>query len=122
VSRTLPLLACALLFLACGSCPEPAQYQTPRAENPDEIDRDGLVLLRKSVTSQNGEVTGTVVNRRGVRLERVQITFNLYDASGARVGAASASVTGLGEGERWNFRAVAFTDFDSWKFSDLSGY
>ena len=34
----------------------------------EEYDADGLVLLRKTVRSSNGEITGTVVNRRSSKL------------------------------------------------------
>ena len=92
----------------------------------EEYDADGLVLLRKTVSgvqSQFGtEITGTVVNRRAHALSYTQITFNIYDASGAQVGSALANVNGLEPGARWNFKAVSFTKGTDYKFSTLSGF
>lgn len=93
----------------------------------EEYDANGLVLLVKTVKSVRGqfggEVTGTVINRRPRKLSYAQITFNLYDESGARVGTALANINGLEPGERWNFKATTFgTDFASCKFSELSGF
>jgi hypothetical protein len=63
------------------------------------------------------------VNRRGVKLMYAQITFNLYDSSGAQVGSAIANINGLEAGGRWNFKASTFgTDFKKYKFSELSGF
>jgi hypothetical protein len=97
------------------------------AKADDEIDVDGLVLLRKSVEGKRGEITGeitgTVINRRDHKLSYAQISFNLYDASGAQVGSAIANINGLEPGGRWNFKATTFgADFVRYKFSDLSGF
>lgn len=96
-----------------------------RAET--EQDADGLVLLKPSVkansTPLGGEIAGTVVNRTGRKLTYAQITFNLYDRSGAQVGTALANINGLEPDGRWNFKAHSFgTNFDSFKFSELTGY
>ena len=92
----------------------------------EEYDSDGIVLLRKSVSgTQNQiglEVTGTVVNRRTRALSYAQITFNVYDDSGAQVGSALANINGLEPGGRWNFKAVSFTKGTTYKFSKLTGF
>lgn len=97
-----------------------------RRKAEDEIDVDGLVLLRSSLKGTGGrftgEITGTVINRRGRTLRYVQITFNLYDDSGAQVGTALANINDLEAGGRWNFRAVAFNDrWVSFRFTKLVG-
>ena len=93
----------------------------------EEYDAGGLILLRKTVKGEKTEVgieiTGTVVNRRTNKLGYAQITFNVYDKSGAQVGSALANINGLEPGGKWNFKAVAFsTNADTCKFSDLSGF
>ena len=102
-----------------------AEADKRRAE--EELEVNGLVLLTKTtqgVTNEfGGEVTGSVVNRTGKKLRYAQITFNLYDDSGAQVGSALANINGLEPGGRWNFKATAFgTKFKSYKFSDMSGF
>jgi hypothetical protein len=92
-----------------------------------ETDVDGLVLLKDTVegrqTEFGGEITGTVVNRRNRKLGYVQITFNLYDESGAQVGSALANINGLEPDGRWNFEANSFgKKFSTYKFSELSGF
>lgn len=93
----------------------------------EEYDADGLVLLLKTVRGEqgeySGEITGTVVNRRDDTLSYAQITFNLYDASGAQVGTALANVNNLEPGGRWKFKASTFgTEFEKYRFSELSGF
>jgi hypothetical protein len=90
----------------------------------EEYDADGLVLLRKTVNSFDTKITGTVVNRRSSKLRYAQITFNLYDASGAQVGTAIANINGLESGGRWNFTAISFgiNNVSTYKFSELSGF
>jgi hypothetical protein len=92
----------------------------------EERDVNGLVLLTKTVKGTQNEfsleITGTVINRRSTRLTYVQITFNVYDQTGARVGSALANINGLEAGERWNFRAISFGRGASYKFSELSGF
>jgi hypothetical protein len=96
-----------------------------RAEEEYEV--NGLVLLLKTLSAKRGQfggqITGTVVNRRNHKLNYAQISFNLYDASGAQIGSALANINGLEAGGRWNFTASTFgKDFHSYKFSELSGF
>ena len=101
--------------------------EAARLKAEEEYDNNGLVFLRKTTNGTSGqfggEVTGTVVNRRAKKLRYVQITFILYDASGAQVGTALANINDLEPGARWNFKATSFgTKFDTYKFSELSGF
>jgi len=85
------------------------------------------VLLQKTVQGTSGqfggEITGTIVNRTGKKLTYAEIRFDLYDASGARVGTAIANINGLGHLERWNFKATSFgTKFTTYKIGKLSGF
>ena len=93
----------------------------------EEIDVAGLVLLRKSVSGRGdqfgGTISGIVVNRRGTDLRYTEITFNLYDESGAQVGSAMANITGLEAGGRWKFEAQTFdTRWTKYKFDKLEGF
>jgi hypothetical protein len=95
-----------------------------RAET--EYDADGLVLMKKTVTGSYDEfsttITGTVVNRRSSKLTYAQITYHVYDASGAKVGTALANINGLEPGARWNFKALALVPGKTYKFDALSGF
>jgi hypothetical protein len=93
----------------------------------EEYDCNGLVLLKKTVEGKHDEfsitITGTVVNRSPHKLAYAQITFNVYDGSGAQVGTALANINGLEPGGRWNFTAVALeSNGTTYKFSELSGF
>lgn len=104
--------------------PAPGAPDKPKTDDGED-DHDGLVLLTKTVqgtsTDLGMEITGTVVNRRSKALSYAQITFNVYDESGAQVGSALANINGLEPGGRWNFKAVAFTKGKTYKFSKLIG-
>jgi hypothetical protein len=93
----------------------------------EEIDSDGLVLLKKTIRATRGEyggeITGMVINRRSEKLGYVQITFSLYDNSGAQVGSAMANINNLDSGGKWKFSASTFgTDYAKYKFAELSGF
>ncbi|MBM4026325.1 MAG: hypothetical protein FJ280_13125 [Planctomycetes bacterium] len=93
----------------------------------EEYEVDGLVLLLKtlkgSTEEYGGEITGVVVNRRNREVGYAQISFNLYDASGAQVGSAFDNITNLEAGGKWRFKANAFgTDFVRFRFAELTGY
>lgn len=92
-----------------------------------ELDVNDLVLMRKTVAattnSFGGTITGVVENRRDRKLNYAQITFNLYDDSGAQVGSAMANINGLEPGGKWKFKATSFgKDFTTYKFSELTGF
>lgn len=102
-----------------------AAVAAARAE--EELDVNGLVLMRKSVSGATGDFGGTikgiVENRRSRKLNYAQITFNLFDDSGAQVGSAIANINGLEPGGRWKFEANSFgKDFSTYKFSELKGF
>ncbi|WP_197204086.1 FxLYD domain-containing protein [Crateriforma conspicua] len=104
---------------------EEAEREARIAE--EELNVDGLVLMRNSVSGTTNEfgitVKGVVENRRNRKLSYAQITFNIYDSSGAQVGSAAANINGLEAGGRWKFEAHGLTEKGtSYKFSELSGF
>jgi hypothetical protein len=93
----------------------------------DEYDVDGLVLMTNTMKGTRAEdgsaIVGTVVNRRNKALRYVQLSFNLYDESGAQVGTAVAQVDHLEAGGQWNFKALTREDhWKSFKVAELSGF
>jgi hypothetical protein len=95
--------------------------------NGGEYKADGLALVLVTVESKHGhaggEISGTVVNRRREgKVSSAQITFNLYDKSGAQVGSATASISNLVAGGIWNFQAsTPRADFATYKIAELTG-
>lgn len=98
-----------------------------------ELDFNGLVLMWKTVsgsqgallggTMLGGTITGIVENRRPRKLSYAQISFSLYDDSGAQVGTAIANINGLEPGSKWKFEAISFgQEFTKYKFSELTGF
>jgi hypothetical protein len=107
------------------NCVQWGERLPKKKQEDDEQNVDGLVLVRSSVRAVigefTGEITGTVINRRKDKVRYTQITFNIYDQSGARVGTALANINDLEPGSSWNFKAVTFTKFKTYKFSELVG-
>jgi hypothetical protein len=74
-------------------------------------------------SAYGGHITGTVRNNSGRAYRYAQITFTLYDASGAQVGTALANIANLEVGGRWKFRAgVLQPDARSCRLDKLSGF
>lgn len=104
-----------------------AKLQAAKQLAETESNYDGLVLMRKTVSAtlggSNARISGVVENRRNTKLKYAQITFNLYDASGAQVGSAIDTITGLEPGGRWKFTATDFgIECVRFKFSELVGF
>jgi hypothetical protein len=104
-----------------------AEAKQRAAKAADEIDFDGLVLVKSSLNATLfgtavRDVTGVVLNRTGRAIRYAQIRFNLYNDEGAQVGTASASITDLDAGGRWSFRAITFNDrWSTYRVSALTG-
>jgi hypothetical protein len=103
------------------------QQAAKEAKDALEYDVGGLVLLKDTIKGTygkfSGEITGTVVNRRNRALKYAQITFNLYDDSGAQIGTALANIiSGLEAGGRWNFKAITLMKYAEFKRAELSGF
>lgn len=70
-------------------------------------------------------ITGTLKNNSGRTANYVQISFNLYDKSGAQVGQAFANVSNLDADGNWKFKAmVTNTDNSvvSYKLAEVTGF
>ena len=66
-------------------------------------------------------MTGTITNESGSEKGYVQVSFGLYDKSGALLGSALANVNNLASGTNWKYKAVGFVpEFDTCKLEDVS--
>ena len=53
----------------------------------------------------------------------VQVSINLYDASGALIGSTLANVNNLEPGGLWKFRAAVIeTGVANWRVLDVTGF
>jgi hypothetical protein len=55
-------------------------------------------------------IVGTLRNTSNQALSYGQVTFNLYDASGAQVGTATDNISNVEPAGRWRFKAVVIDD------------
>lgn len=69
----------------------------------EEWNVNGLVLKLKSVNLGRNEITGDVVNRTGRRLGHAEITFELLDADRGSIGFASTSIDNFLPNTKWKF-------------------
>lgn len=60
-------------------------------------------------------ITGEILNYGDRRVERIMVTYDLYDMYDRKVGTAWDFMSDLGPGERWAFKAVTFTDYSKYK-------
>lgn len=64
--------------------------------------------IKSDGNSVSSWITGEVVSQSSVHLERLQIQFNLYDSSGAKVGTATDHISDLEPGGVWRFKATVW--------------
>ena len=67
-------------------------------------------------------ITGTIKNTCGRSFRYVQVTFKLFDGSGAVVGTALANQANLENGESWKFKANALTEFRKYRIDKITAY
>lgn len=85
----------------------------------------GLVFrdVEGTVGDFSTEITGEATNDSGENYEYIQISFALFDSSGAKVGDAWANTNGLDSGRRWRFEAISSeTDVETFELDNITAY
>lgn len=75
--------------------------------------------------SYSVKVTGVIKNTSGKTKNYVEITFNVYDSNGYRIGSAWANIADLSAGSSWKFEALSPGTAESAasvEFASLSGW
>lgn len=68
-------------------------------------------------------VNGTIKNNTDKQYSYVQVTFNLYDASGTQIGTAMANINNLEGNGTWKFKAIGGTqNAASYKLAEITGW
>ena len=68
-------------------------------------------------------VNGTIKNNTDKQYSYVQVTFNLYDASGAQIGTAMANINNLEGNGTWKFKAIGGTqNATRYKLAEITGW
>lgn len=72
----------------------------------------------------NMYIRGTAENFSETDYNYVQLTFEIYDSSGAKIADGLANTSGLSSGQRWRFEALATSaeDADSYSLADITAY
>ena len=104
----------------------PKQKKSTAPANPARVVIDGMWLHNDMKCEYNGytsTVTGTITNTSGTAKSYVQVSFGLYDASGALLGTALANVNNLASGTDWKYSAIgAVARFATCKAADVSAF
>lgn len=71
-------------------------------------------------------IEGTIKNNTNKQYSYVQVTFNLYDASGNQVGTAMDNVNNLEPNGTWKFKAIDLSGYGekvvSYKLMEVTGW
>lgn len=71
----------------------------------------------------NSFITGRVQNKSEKTVRYAQISFNLFDDSGAQVGTAMANINNLAPSGIWKFEAIVMNDnVAKYKLAELNGF
>lgn len=71
------------------------------------------------------KITGTYTNTSGGELGYVQLSYNLFDESGAQIGTAWANTSNLADGGVWKYEAYCTAspgEAASYELADVSGF
>lgn len=79
----------------------------------DELDPIGSFYIR-----------GTARNESGQDYDYVGITWDVFDRSGAKIADARANVSGLDDGQRWRYEALAVSadNADSYSLGEITAH
>lgn len=69
-------------------------------------------------------IEGTIQNNTNKSYTYVQVTFNLYDASGNQLGTAVDNINNLEPNATWKYKAIGLTTekVTSYKFVEITGW
>lgn len=106
--------------------PTQSQSAIPDEPKPKPKPKPDLELLKGWQYSGgrfNEQITGSIRNNSQHRYKYVQVTFDILDSSGARVGSALGNINGLRPGEIWKFKAVHLgTGGKTARLDDITGW
>jgi hypothetical protein len=87
---------------------EAAKDKVEEPKNKDGVEEGTVGMAADTVevteTESGVTITGTVINRKDRDLEFIMVVFELYDASGRRIGDARISNNELKAGKSWSFK------------------
>lgn len=91
-------------------------------ESTEIVFEDGVSAETDSIGSLY--VRGTARNESGQDYSYVQVSWTIFDSSGAKIADALANTSGLSAGQRWRYEAVAAsaTGADSFDLNDVTAY
>lgn len=85
-----------------------------------------FTLVSDKMTTEYGTsyIEGEIKNNTDKTYNYVQVTFNLYDKSGAQLGTAVDNINNLEPNGTWKYKALGLTTekVDSYKFVEISGW
>jgi hypothetical protein len=81
-----------------------------------------LVSYKGTMDENSTVITGSVKNACDRHYRYVQITFKLFDASGAVVGTALANQSSLDAGETWKFKAHGFISAPKFRLDRITAF
>lgn len=98
--------------------PAAAPRETTPAVEPFE-----LLDAKASYDEYRFDVAGKIKNSTAKKYNYAQVTFSVYDSSGAKVGSALANINNLAPGETWAFKALCMCPTGRrYKFDGVTGF
>jgi hypothetical protein len=87
------------------------------------------IVIEDNITDELGPIgslyiRGTARNESGQNYDYVGITWDVLDRSGAKITDAIANVSGLDDGQRWRYEALAVSadNADSYSLGEITAY
>ncbi|MGI6046176.1 MAG: FxLYD domain-containing protein [Eggerthellaceae bacterium] len=133
------LIVLAIIVIGIGSCSmavsnsmnvasSPSSSASDSSGSSDSQQSDYSITNEKFKDEGYGSyaISGTFANNSGKEYQYIQLTYALKDSDGNQVGEAFANTSNLGDGEKWKFEAVGFSEGDatakSYELKDVTSY
>ena len=115
-----------MLLWACLTIASDKDHPLPQPDGVRPRPRPVLELLPGWKFAQgpySGYITGSIRNNSARPYRYVQISFKLYDGTGAQVGSSSTNLSDFEGHGVWKFKAVVFErEARTCRVKDLSGF
>lgn len=111
-----------IIVIIIGICAIASDSSTPTSSQTEKF----TLLSDTKITDSIGTtyIEGEIKNNTDKTYSYVQVTFNLYDATGAQLGTAIDNINNLEPNATWKYKAVGLVTekVASYKFVEITGW
>ena len=123
------ILAIIIIGVVSAAGGDTSTSNNPNNENNTGTNQTTTVTEKFTVVEHKTEkdgywtyVTGTIKNNTNKEYSYVQVEVNLYDEDGSLINSTLDNINNLEANGTWKFKAMATSEFATYKIKEVTGY